>query len=105
MSNNWPNEPLDQRAGLAAGRATGQAAAGRPPVLEVVRGRPTAEELAATVAVLGALAGRAATASRPQAPPTANCHGWNDRTRLVRRQLQARPGGWQASGLPGGEFA
>uniref|UniRef100_UPI00130039AB acyl-CoA carboxylase subunit epsilon n=1 Tax=Nocardiopsis sp. TNDT3 TaxID=2249354 RepID=UPI00130039AB len=49
-----------------------------PPHLAVVRGEPTAEELAALTAVLSARA-RAAEEPAPERPS-----GWRDRSRLMR---------------------
>ncbi len=66
---------------------------GEQPVLRVVRGEPTAEELAALVAVVTA---RAAAAPPETTPRSA----WTDRSRLVRRCPAAGPGAWRASGWP-----
>jgi hypothetical protein len=64
------------------------------PGLRVVRGDPTAEELAALVTVL-------VTRSGEMAEPARGRSAWNDPARLVRRPLGHGPGGWQASGRPG----
>jgi hypothetical protein len=64
------------------------------PLLRVVRGAPSAEELAALVAVVAARA--ASGTSDPPARRTA----WNDPARLTRGPVHARPGGWRASALP-----
>lgn len=61
------------------------------PVLRIVRGEPTAEELAALVAVLAARSGEPAPAPKPI--PSA----WTDRSRLVRKHLHPGPGAWRAS--------
>ncbi|KWX02426.1 acyl-CoA carboxylase subunit epsilon [Carbonactinospora thermoautotrophica] len=66
------------------------------PFLRVVRGEPTAEELAAVVVVLQARAAAAAGAAAPAEPPSA----WRDRSRYVRRPLAPGPGAWRASALP-----
>ena len=68
--------------------------AGRP-VLHVVRGDATPEEIAALVAVL--LSRPAAAESAPWPSPSA----WADRSRLLRRPLQPGPGAWRRSALPG----
>jgi hypothetical protein len=65
-----------------------------PPVLRVVRGEPTAEELAALVTVLGARA--AGDGGQGASRRTA----WNDPSRLVRTAVHVGPGGWRTSGLP-----
>jgi hypothetical protein len=64
------------------------------PLLRVVRGEPTADEVAALVAVLAA---RAAAAPEPPARPRSL---WRDRTALLRTQRMPGPGAWRASGLP-----
>lgn len=64
------------------------------PVLRVVRGEPTAEELAALVTVLTARA--AADVDAGSAPRTQ----WNAPSRLVRATVLPSPGGWRASALP-----
>ena len=61
------------------------------PILRVVRGEPDDAELAALIAVVSARASAPATAEEPV--PNA----WNDRTRLVRRELPHGPGAWRAS--------
>jgi hypothetical protein len=61
------------------------------PLLRIVRGEPTAEELAALVAVVTARA----TAAPPQ---TAAGSAWTDRSRLVRQSPAPGPGAWRASG-------
>jgi Acyl-CoA carboxylase epsilon subunit len=63
------------------------------PSLRVVRGEPTAEELAALVAVLAARA--FVSADRPVRTTV-----WSDRGRLVRRQLAPGPGAWRSSARP-----
>ncbi|QFG21793.1 acyl-CoA carboxylase subunit epsilon [Actinomadura sp. WMMB 499] len=74
------------------------------PFLQVVRGDPTAEEVAALVAVLTARAAAAAAARDGGGP--ARPSRWADRSRLVRgtagRALRpSGPGAWRASALPG----
>ncbi len=63
-------------------------------MLRVVRGNPSAPELAALVAVVTARA--AANADRPTARRTA----WNAPGRLVRPAVHPSSGGWRASALP-----
>lgn len=66
-----------------------------PPLLRVVKGDPTPEQLAALVAVVAAAAGAAAQPSSAPRPE------WSARHRLVRRghTLAHRhgPGAWRAS--------
>ena len=61
-------------------------------LLRVVRGEPTAEEIAALVAVVAALA--RATAA---APTTVHRSAWADRAGLVRAPHLPGPGGWRRS--------
>jgi hypothetical protein len=61
------------------------------PLLRVVRGEPTADELAALVAVVAARA-----AQRPAEPRSVSV--WTDRCRLVRQSPAPGPGAWRASG-------
>jgi Acyl-CoA carboxylase epsilon subunit len=66
------------------------------PVLRVIRGDATPEEIAAVVAVLLA---RSAASEAPPARPTPSA--WADRSRLLRRPVHPGPGAWRRSGLPG----
>jgi Acyl-CoA carboxylase epsilon subunit len=69
--------------------------ADRRPVLRVLRGDATPEEIAAVVAVL--LARPAREGAPPRSPPSP----WADRSRLLRRPLFPGPDAWRRSGLPG----
>jgi hypothetical protein len=62
------------------------------PMLRVVRGEPTAEELAALVAVVSA---RAVAAPEPGAPRRLG--SWADPRAQVRAPLTVGPGAWVAS--------
>ena len=64
------------------------------PLLRVVRGEPTAEELAALVAVVSA---RGAPAPSARGVRSA----WIDRSRMLRRCPPHAPGAWRDSALPG----
>jgi hypothetical protein len=64
-----------------------------PPLLRVVRGAPTPDELGALVAALLARPGGA----RPAAPARS---AWADRSRLVRAPLTPGPGAWRAAVAP-----
>jgi Acyl-CoA carboxylase epsilon subunit len=68
----------------------------RPPVLRVIRGDATPEEIAAVVA---ALLSRAAVSDAP--PPRPAPSAWADRSRLLRRPLHPGPDAWRRSALPG----
>lgn len=59
------------------------------PTFTVVRGAPTAEELAAVVGVLVGIASQAPAMSEPPKPSAWWASG-----------LPVRPRGWRASGLP-----
>ncbi len=66
------------------------------PLLRVVRGEPTAAELAALVTVLAARAAAAAAVTAPEPPRSL----WRDRATLVHAPLLPGRGAWRASGLP-----
>ena len=69
------------------------------PYLSVVRGDATAEEIAALVATLTAVAAaRSAAAASAGAPPVAS--NWNSRARLLRSPVHPSAGGWRRSALP-----
>ncbi|PWW22908.1 acyl-CoA carboxylase epsilon subunit-like protein [Geodermatophilus normandii] len=62
------------------------------PLLRVVRGEPTAEELAALTVVVAAVSRR-----RPRKRPVP-VGAWAANADTHRRPLQPGPGGWRASG-------
>ena len=64
------------------------------PLLRVVRGAPTPEQLAALVVVVTSRAAVAAAADRPRASRSA----WA--TPVLRTPLAPGPDAWRASGLP-----
>jgi hypothetical protein len=66
------------------------------PVLRVVKGEPTPEELAALVTVITA---RAAATSVPTAEPT-RASDWATYWRNARRPLHPGPNRWRASAHP-----
>jgi hypothetical protein len=66
------------------------------PLLRVIRGDATPEEIAALVAVLAARGGD----DDAPGPPRSVKNGWSDRSRLLRRPLSPGPGAWRGSGLP-----
>jgi len=65
------------------------------PLLRVVKGDATPEEVAALVAVVAALGSGGAEAPQRRTPE------WSTHHRKVRRTLPHGPGGWRSSGLPG----
>jgi hypothetical protein len=68
---------------------------GQPkPMLRVVHGDPTPEEIAALVAVIGAV-GSAAEAPAPRRTPA-----WSAHHRKLRTTYAHGRGGWRTSGLP-----
>jgi hypothetical protein len=71
---------------------------GGQPLLRMVRGDATPEEIAALIAVI--LAARAAGTEAPR-PARSVQSAWSDRSRLLRRPLSPGPGAWRSSGLPG----
>ena len=62
------------------------------PVLRVVRGEPSEEELAAVTALVTAAAG---AADEPGPPASGR---WNDPARSMRRAVLPGPGAWRSSG-------
>ena len=65
------------------------------PVLRVIRGDATPEEIAAVVAVLASRPGS------PDLPPRPEPSAWADRSRLLRRPVHPGPDAWRRSALPG----
>jgi len=70
------------------------AASDERPVLRVVKGDATPEEVAALVAVIAAL-GSGATQAKPTIRST-----WADPAHRMRTPLPHGPGAWRSSGLP-----
>jgi hypothetical protein len=69
------------------------------PYLSVVRGDASAEEIAALVATLTAVAAaRSAAAASAEGPPVGR--NWNSRARLLRTPVHPAAGGWRRSALP-----
>ncbi|MFD6953751.1 acyl-CoA dehydrogenase [Nocardiopsis sp. TSRI0078] len=66
-----------------------------PPHLAVVRGEPTAEEVAVLTAVLSARAAAARRAAEEPEPERPS--GWRDRSRELRAPLRPGPGTWRMS--------
>jgi len=66
------------------------------PALVFAAGNPSAEQIAAVVAVLSARARAAAAATSGET----SRYGWSARSRLVRAPVLRGPGGWRASALP-----
>ena len=68
------------------------------PILRVVRGDATPEEIAALVAVL-----LARSADAEASGPARSVSGsWSDRSGQIRRPLSSGPGAWRRSALPPG---
>jgi len=63
------------------------------PLLRVVKGDATPEEIAALVAVVASLGGGAE-------PPRRRTPEWSAHHRKTRVSLRHGPGGWRSSGLP-----
>jgi hypothetical protein len=68
------------------------------PFLQVVRGDATAEEIAALVAALTAVAARSSGVDESEPGPVRN--EWNDKARLMRSPVHPSPAGWRRSALP-----
>jgi hypothetical protein len=85
---------------------TGDPSAGGPeqpqrPVLRIVRGDPTPEELAALLAVVGAKSGPGPGGGPAAGSARSRRSAWSDPARLVRRPVRSGPDGWRRSALPG----
>jgi hypothetical protein len=63
------------------------------PILRVVRGEPTDEELAALVAAL-------AVVKPAESPRPARRCAWSDRSAALRKPLHPGPAAWRNSALP-----
>jgi len=70
----------------------------RAPYLRVVRGDATAEEIAALVTALAAVAAARARAAAVQPAPARS--NWNDPARRMRTPVHPGPGRWRRSALP-----
>jgi hypothetical protein len=91
--------PAAATSGPEQNGSTGPATAAAPapgPALAFVKGNPSAEQIAAVVAVLAART--AWPAGTTQARETRS--EWSTRSRLLRAPLPRGPGGWRASALP-----
>ena len=64
------------------------------PVLRLIKGNPTDEELAALITVVAAMGDAAEQKSKPPK------HEWSAHHRKVRVTLPHGRGGWRSSGLP-----
>jgi len=67
-----------------------------PPVLRVIRGDATPEEVAAVIAVV-----MARSADPGPAPAPRVRSAWSDRSRQMRHPIRPAPGAWRRSALPG----
>jgi hypothetical protein len=66
-----------------------------PPVVRIVTGSPTDDELAAVHAVIAAVLADQAAAGTPRLEPRAD--GWQRSARMMRQPLSPGPGAWGAS--------
>ena len=88
-------EPSPELRGAASSSDPGDPSglhSGRPLLLKVVRGEPTAEELAALTVVVAALSQRR---ERRRLTPVG---AWASYADTHRRPLTVGPGGWRVSG-------
>jgi hypothetical protein len=69
------------------------------PFLQVVRGDATAEEIAALVATLTAVAAARSRAAEETKPAPVRSH-WNAQARLLRAPVHPAAGAWRRSALP-----
>lgn len=73
----------------------GEDAAPERPLLRIVKGNPSDEEVAALVAVLHTAAAAGATP-----PPRKAASEWSAPHRRLRAAVPSGPGAWRASALP-----
>jgi hypothetical protein len=78
---------------------TPESAAEPTPVLRVVKGEPTPEELAALVAVVSARAAAGAASAAAESEPD-RASDWASYWRNARQPLRHGPGRWRASAHP-----
>jgi hypothetical protein len=71
------------------------------PLLTVVRGGASAEEIAALTAVLAARSAAAARLAAASAVSGRQTFGWASRRAMLRKPLSHGPGAWRASARPG----
>jgi hypothetical protein len=76
-----------------------RSASGDAPFLQVVRGDATAEEIAALVATLTAVAAARSRAA-DEATQESVRPNWNARSRLLRAPVHPGAGAWRRSALP-----
>lgn len=71
------------------------------PVLKIVRGNPSADEIAALVTVLTAVSRPAPVAGPAETVPAETVRSeWGAKSRMMRAPLRRGPGAWRASALP-----
>ena len=69
-----------------------------PPMLRVVKGEPTSDEIAALVAVIASRTAAAAAAVRGASSPVRSA--WGAPARSLRTPLDVGANGWRRSALP-----
>lgn len=85
---------MSEHEEAAADAAPADDAATPRPLLRVVKGDPTPQEIAALVAVLSA------TAAQPAEEPPPARSEWASPARRMRPVLRPGPGAWRASAWP-----
>lgn len=70
-------------------------------LVRVLRGEPSAEELAALVAVVSAVSAGAVVRAASDSASTELASAWGDAARTLRRPLAPGPDGWRGSARPG----
>jgi Acyl-CoA carboxylase epsilon subunit len=93
---NEPSNTVSERANEPSNTVSERANGERRPLLRVVRGSPSDEELAALTAVVLAVAARGGETRSSVARPSA----WSEKSALMRRTPYPGPGAWRASALP-----
>ena len=93
-SGERPHEKSNTGEGVEPAVGKGEPGITQTPLLRVVKGNPTPEEVAALVAVVSA------SASAPAKPAQRPVPEWNRPDRQVRPSYSHGPGAWRTSGLP-----
>jgi hypothetical protein len=88
-----PRPAYADPSGAHSARPDEEPSPASPPLLRVVRGEPTAEELAALTVVVAAMSQR-----RERRRPTP-VGAWASYGAAHRRALTVGPGGWRAAGV------
>jgi hypothetical protein len=91
---NQPGSEAATGAGRHRANVGSAEASSSQPLLRIIAGNPSPEEVAAVTVVLTAITGGGGDGP---AQPKASIGGWADPAAGLRRPLRSGPGGWRAS--------